>query len=223
MLHAAKWINTQADPGEKHLIMTDSRSLLDAIRANNWKDDDTWLNQIKMEFQHSRVDTTILWIPSHCGTAGNERADRLADEATKLDQSSTPITRKIVKAKIKSKNWKVQHKRAKAIYGKRRGPRRNIEKNWSRRAQTLFARLRTDHAKELKSYRHRILHTEESAECEKCGLEDETTMHILCRCPALMRIRMEEFPDEDVTRDMMVERPDRCRRILGERFPDLLD
>ena len=222
MLEAAKWINTQADPSEKHLILTDSRSLLDAIRSNNWKDDDPWLSRIKVEFNKSQVDTTILWIPSHCGTEGNERADSLANEATKLDQSATIVTRKIVKAKIKNTSWKITHPRAKAIFGRRRGPRRNIEKNWSRRARSMFARLRTDHAKELKEFRYRILKTEETPDCDLCGLEAETSMHILSRCPAHAKIRREEFPDGVVTRDMIVQKPDKCRRIMGERFKDLL-
>ena len=109
------------------------------------------------------------------------------------------------------------------IYKKRRGPRRNIEKSWSRKSRTFYARLRTEHAKELKSYRHRMLETEDTATCELCGLEDETTMHILCRCPAHEKVRREEFPDERITKEMLVERPEKCRRVLEDRFPDLMD
>ena len=94
------------------------------------------------------------------------------------------MTHKIVKAKIKSTKWDITHERASATYGERRKPRFEIERAWPRNVQTLFARIRTGHAKELRYYRY-LIETEEDPLCERCGEDNETIEHVLCHCLAL--------------------------------------
>ena len=122
MREAVKWIRQSGQPSRKYLIATDSRSLLDAIKANDWKDEDPVLNEIKEEIKQNEADITILWVPSHCGTAGNEKADKIADEARQLDQQTTKVSRKIVRAKKKGKKWEITHPRAKETCMERRAP-----------------------------------------------------------------------------------------------------
>ena len=63
-----------------------------------------------------------------------------------MDQSGTPVIHKIVKARIKKRKWEIEHPRAKEIYGKRRGPRRDVKKTWPRNVRTLYQRLHTGHS-----------------------------------------------------------------------------
>ena len=88
----------------------------------------------------------ICWIPSHCGTYGNERTDQLADKRAKMDQRNIPVTYSIAKAKIKSVRWKPTHERAVKVFGERRSPKEE-EKSWPEEVRRLYARLRSDHAK----------------------------------------------------------------------------
>ena len=155
MREATAWEREQKNKDINHMILTDSMSLVEALRADDWKDNHEWLCQIKKNIDECEGKLTILWIPSHVGTPGNEMADHLASQGSQLEQA-VPIPFGILKAKVKSKKWKISHSRAKQMYGDRRGPKTKVEKKWSRRQRTLFARLRTNHAKELKHYQHRI-------------------------------------------------------------------
>ena len=84
----------------------------------------------------------MLWIPSHVDIGGNEEADALANA----------LANSTVKARIKRRRWNVEHGRAVEIYEKKRKPNMEVEKKWPQKVRTLYARLRTNHAKELKSY-----------------------------------------------------------------------
>ena len=72
-----------------------------------------------------------------------------------MDQSSAPVTENIVRAKIRNRKWKVEHERAAKMYGERRKPK-EIEKSWPANTRRLYARIRSDHAKELRCYQKKI-------------------------------------------------------------------
>ena len=155
-----------------------------------------------------------------CGCIdGNEVADQLANEGRKNNQPKVPVTQAIIKAKIKARKWMPTHTRAKKIYGKRLNPKYEVEKTWTRKIRSLFARLRTDHAKELANYRHYI-GTAESPDCVECQVP-ETIKHLLCHCPALKEVRARVWPHGKVIINMMVENPEVCRQILQRRIPNL--
>ena len=179
---------------------------------------DEWLRKIKFLLAEIKSKITILWVPSHCDIEGNEIADQLANEGRKKDQSSTPVTQAILKAKIKARKWVPTHPRAKQIYGQKLRPKFEIEKSWTRLMRSLFARLRTDHAKELANYRYRI-GTEKSPNCEQCGVP-ETLEHVLCHCSILEEARVRNWHGK-VTVNMMISEPEICRKILQQRFPKL--
>ena len=167
------------------------------------------------------ADVTLLWIPSHCGIQGNDKADELAKLGTTLDQTGVPVSRKIVKAKIKSRTWQITHPRAQSIFGNRRSPKLEVERKWSRRVRCLYSRLRSGHANELKEYRHRILQKEDDPNCETCGVPEDTE-HVLCHCACTEEARVRNW-NEEMNMRMMVDEPDVCRKILGARFPALLE
>ena len=156
-------------------IYTDSLSLHSALARNDLKDKDPWLKQIKkkmFELQHS---TTLLWVPSHCGIPRNDKADELPKAGSELPQDNVPVTHQIIRMPRSNladglSHTQEQLKRTWTKVWK-------IEKKWPKAVRSLFSRLRTGHAKELKSYRHFIALEDDSI----CLLEEETIKHVLSK------------------------------------------
>jgi ribonuclease HI len=217
---ATLWLTNQPVDNTHYLLLTDSHSLTQALKKNNWKDGHDYLNRVKknlMEAKDRKV--TICWIPSHCGVAGNEKADQLAARGTEEDQSNAPVSFNISKAKIRAEKWRIKHERASKIYEGRRKPKSGIEEKWPSEARRTYGRLRTGHAKELKAYRH-FIQIEEDARCEECGAEEETIEHVLCECPALELWRRRHH-DGALAVSMLVSEPEKCRQILARKFKKL--
>ena len=215
MSHALDWI---ADNPADSVIITDSQSMVMAIKTNDWKDDDFHLSEIKAKLRKIDCNLSLLWVPSHCNIPGNEKADQLANLGTKMSQLRVPVSEKIMKARIRRTKWKISHERVSRIYKNRRKPKIELERKWPRRVRTLYSRLRTGHSKELAQYRY-LIEKEEAPECA-CGEEEETTEHVLCRCPLLQPTR-EKLQLGVITPDRMVTDPESCRMLLSVRFPDL--
>lgn len=222
LLHTLKWIarsEIEWKEGKSILICTDSRSLTDALKQGNWKDTDHWLRESKRTLIGIKSQITLMWIPSHVDIPGNEKADELASIGTTMDQEGIPVSHKIIKAKIKRQGWSITHERARKIYKHRRSPINDVEKKWPRRVRTLFARLRSGHAMQLKAYRH-FIELEDDALCEEgCGKE-ETLEHMLCECVATEAARQRLW-DGQVEICMMIDQPETCRKILMTRINEL--
>ena len=217
---AIKWIRANEVPEQETvLICSDSMSLAQALDNGSWKDQDPWIKLIKDEIHELLPKIILLWIPSHCDVAGNERADELARKGTELDQNETFVTHKIVKAKIKSRKWTVKNEKAVEIYQSRRGPRFDIEKQWPKKVRSKFAQLRSGHAMELRYYRHKI-GVDFSALCPSdCGVPEKIT-HVLCECASAEEARMRHW-EGDVTPSMLTSHPDVARMILATKYGDL--
>ena len=215
MSKALDWVSD--NPGD-NVIISDSMSMFQALKSNNWKDTDLFMREIKDKLAKIEGETTLLWVPSHCEIHGNDKADRLADRGTRLDQSDVPVSQKIVIAKIRGKKWSIEHARAKATYKDRRKPKFDVEKTWPRNVRMLYARLRTGHAKELAYYRY-LIEADDDPMCE-CGKSEETIQHVMCECELLQSTR-DEYALYNATMDTMVFEPDQSRIILSERFPGL--
>ena len=189
-----------------------------ALETNDWRDTDPWMKRIKLTLHDMQTNIKLLWIPSHCNIPGNDRADELANRGAKLSQNDTITTHGIVKAKIRNRRWKVTHKRAKQTFRDRTSTKAEIECLWPRSTRSLYARLRSNHAKELKHYRHHKLKTEPDALCP-CGTgEEETIDHLLTRCPRLDDAREKYCPGRNLTVEMLVKEPDICRKILATLY-----
>ena len=224
MYHALDWMESivkdnTTEERLRFLVCSDSRSLCDALKNVTWKNRDFWILKIQEQLTKLEADVTILWIPSHCDVPGNEKADELANQGALADQSGIHVTEAIIKAKIKNEKWTISHPRAINTYGDRRSPKMEIERTWSRNVRSLYARLRTGHAKELKDYRHRILEKEDDPNCETCGIA-ETIEHVLCNCAVTEEARVRNW-NGNVELRMMVSEPEVCRKILAARFPIL--
>ena len=86
--------------------------------------------------------------------------------------------------------------------------------------RTLYARLRTDHSRELANYRH-LIEVKDDPFYKSCneGLV-ENIYHVLCECSALEEIRYRVFGGP-VELSQMTSNPEKCRLILRHRFKDL--
>ena len=221
-IEALRWINEQEDQKKTYAIFTDSKSLIQALSSNDFKDTHEWIRAVKNMLQNIKQKIIICWVPSHCGTHGNERADKLADQGAKMCQDDAPVTFSIVRAKIKNKKWEIGYGsdgRAAAMFGDRRTPKKE-EKDWPEKVQQVYSRIRCGHAKELKQYQKRIGMTN-SGICIYCDMdEEESVEHVLCRCPQLEAARKEAWPEEFDSK-MLVMNPEVCRKVLGRRYPAL--
>ena len=83
------------------------------------------------------------------------RQTNLQTRGQKCNQEEAPVTLNVARAKIKIEKWKVGHERASKIFEERSRPR-DVEKKWPMRVRSMFSRLRSRHATELKAYRTRI-------------------------------------------------------------------
>ena len=180
-------------------IYTDSRSSVSRLKRCRRHHNNT-LNEVQILLQKITEagikGITMQWIPSHCGIDGNEKADRLADEATKLPQENVGVDFQTAKALVKRSNKKKWMNEAKPHFAKAKEVRKPSEEGLSRKEKTILARFRTGgHTPELGWYKHFITRTKEEilpAGCERCG-ETETMEHYLLSCPFLAQTRHEIF------------------------------
>ena len=93
-----------------------------------------------------------------------------------------------------------------------------IEKNWPRRVRTLYAHLRTGHAKELRFYRY-LIEKEDNKKCD-CGFKEESIKHVLCDCKLLKEARRIHL-GMPVKMTHMATHPEECRKFLAEKFDGL--
>ena len=220
-IEALRWISSQSSQ-KSYAIYTDSKSMVQSLSSNDYRDTHEWIRVIKNMLQNIKHNITLCWVPSHCGTFGNERADKLADQGAKMNQQDAPVTFSIVRAKVKSSKWEIGHGtdgRAAEMFGERRSTKTD-ERSWPEKIKQLFGRIRCGHAKELKSYQKRIGLTD-CGTCTYCDMdEQETVEHVLCKCPQLELARRELWPNE-FNMKMMVINSDVCLKLLGRRYPAL--
>ena len=216
MLAAVRWIEERG-VGDG-LIITDSKSLTEMLKGKEWNNLSPTIRKIKESLAAGGGETRVIWMPSHIRIRGNYEADKLVALGEELPQEDVELEEEIVKAIIRREKWSVEHSRAKATYGDRRGPKEE-ERGWPMKVRTLYSKLRTGHCVELEEYRHRI-GGEESALCQRCGEEEGDVEHILSRCVALERRRWETFGRRVVVGDM-VEHPEKSRRLLEGVYPGL--
>ena len=154
------------------VILTDAKSVLQALQ----KPQSAQVRQLLSLLcdLNSQANTTLQWIPSHCGIHGNEKADDLAKEGAKMTQIEEGMDLSESKTLIKSalrNRWKRSHPNH-----NRRDPYYLLK----RADMVTIFRLRCGHNR-LRHHMHSKLKVGESTICV-CGHDQEDANHVLQHC-----------------------------------------
>ena len=199
---ALDWIDDNCLPEEVIAIVTDSKSLCDALHGYG---SDT--KMLRRRLLTSRAKVVVQWVPGHSGVEGNELADTAAKAATLLDEDPTEIPYGCARSLIKrSINDDISsHARSEEVYSKLSAKKEAEIK--SREDQVLLARLRSGHHWGLESY-HKLVNEEHDGRCKVCV--DEPThdlQHFICECEQTDTLRMECFGTTDIGLEVLTENP----------------
>ena len=178
-------------PANSYVIFSDSLSALQSLDTGSCASRPNTVQKIKELLTEvtKRSEVVFVWIPSHVGIAGNERADHLAKSATEgVAECHIPVAQEISDAyndihKYIENIWQKTYDASKtgAQY-------RLLEPKISRKIkysakqrdkEVTITRLRLGKCR-LNFYLHKI-GCHENGLCDACG-EPETIEHLLLRC-----------------------------------------
>ena len=170
----------------KHTVafLTDALSVLKSIKSNKDKEQHSLFT--KLTDLSKRYNTTLQWIPAHCGLRGNKLADTLAMQGAYLEQIDSTTTYSDEKTTIKSclkRKWKLEHLKYNEA---------DAYNQLERHEQVVIFRLRTNHNK-LKQHLYRTFKVGDTDQCP-CGVEAQTAEHILQRCQLYKELRVRTCP-----------------------------
>ena len=167
------------------VLLTDSLSALQSLESGK-ADPLTCKLMENLHILDRSRKIVLQWIPAHVGIVGNETADQLAREGSKLQQPEVRINYEESKTLLK-RDFKTQWTASNDGYS----PAADSISKLERKQQVEIFRLRTGHCR-LKKHLKRV-GLSSTAVCE-CGLGEQTPEHILEDCP--LADRTEAWPQD---------------------------
>lgn len=169
----------------KAVLLTDAKSVLQALQSNKNSKLDK-LHRILQDLTSANQATVLQWVPGHCNITGNETADRLAKQGSKLPQLENEIdlseAKMIIRTTINNR-WHTKHPKHQPS-----DPYHHL----TRKDQITIFRLRTGH-NFLKKHMFNKFKLGGTASCS-CAQEEEDAEHILQRCPRYADLRETHWP-----------------------------
>ena len=193
-------------------MITDSLSLVEALRGGEGGGRLGGLQRMMWQMTDQGKSLEVVWVPGHCGLAGNERADEMAKRGGEGNQPEVPLDGSVRMAYIRRNlggHGEVQHERTRETY--RSGVKEDKEGVLSREEQVNLSRFRSGHHTQLRRWLV-MVKREEDDTCRLCGEEEESSEHLLIRCPALALVRFQHELGESMNE--LVESPVRAMALL---------
>lgn len=184
IMEAVKLIKKD-EANNNYIICTDSLAVVESLKQQ--KTNKTIIHTIKENIHQALSngkEIELLWIPSHCGITGNEKADEAAKSAIEEPKIQIPIPKFDLKSLIKNKiNKQWQDQWTQTTENKLRTIKTDTTK-WKdlekRKDQIIMSRLRIGHS--CITHKHILEHTEPPT-CEHCNTQTITSIkHILMDC-----------------------------------------
>ena len=174
LIQAASIVQSSDHDCKQVVFLSDALSVLQAYQNHKLPNLTKALQQVATTRR-----AVLQWIPAQCGILGNEQADILAKEGARGEQHVNNVSFSEKNALIRAlTNPKLQRDDYKHLL--------------SRKQQVILVRLRTGHSR-LNSHMHRKLKLAPSPTCP-CGREEQTTEHVLQRCPLYKATREDVWP-----------------------------
>ena len=160
--------------------------------------------KMKEKIHNIQLDKTVqfMWVPSHIGIKGNDRADSAAKEALDLEDLIMDVPHLDFKSRIYpyiKMKWQSEWDRENADKGNKLyaiQPEISNPKslNMSRREEIVYRRLRIGHSHITHSYH---LKGEEKHECIGCA-HDFTISHVLLNCIEFADTKQRFYEEQDL-------------------------
>jgi ribonuclease HI len=195
MAGAVAWLEERRGVSRVSLV-TDSLSLVDALRGVAGEGKVRRIREALWRMHDRGVETVLVWVPSHCGVEGNERADARAGEGGQLDQAPVGLDGATREALIRRRVVQppMQHQRLRGRY--EGGIREGEEDGMTREERSDLSRFRTGHHPALRSWRARVEGGD--PKCRLCGAPEETAEHLWVECPEVEDLRFRWGLGQDV-------------------------
>ena len=201
LISAVELIHQNFEIGEKDptntVIFTDSQSTLEALE-NPYESPNSNIDLLALSIHNLLtsydIQLTLQWIPGHSDLQGNDRADKLAKEGAKKEQSDKPSSNKTVKQILRTNSkeeWLNRWRHGdtgRVMYQEMRGPNPKDNINFlTRPAQSAIFQMRTGHSK--LNFDLNRFDPCRPPHCRNCIHPYETIHHVLFECPGLRENR----------------------------------